>query len=248
MTAPAEPDVPGVQEALEALLASARTARVEVVRLTDEELVVLTDDERRPAPRPWYDALPEQAREVAQSVALRSLAAREVVVPRPLPGGEVQVSVPAGVQAVLTLQRRAPDVLLVQRRTATTSVSHVLQRLPDGTVIEEHVSSGGLHTLSVCPYDLAVEAVVDVVAPQGGALLNGPERPADAALSEGALVSSVLVGRVRDRSPVEDRCSVHAYADRVEVARAGAQAGQLVRRQVDRRGLAESVEHLLRSR
>lgn len=241
-------DRPELLEAVEALLASARSARVEVVRLTDEELVVLTGDERRVAARPWYDALPEQVRETAQSVALRGLAAREVVVPRPLPGGEVQVSVPVGLQAVLTLQRRAPDVLLVQRRTATTSVHHVLHPLPDGSAVEEHVSSGGLHTLSVCPLELAVEAVVEMVDPEGMALLNGPERPADASQLEGAVASSVLVARVRERSPAEDRCSVHAYADRVEVARAGAQPGQLVARQVDRRGLAESVEHLLRLR
>jgi hypothetical protein len=218
--------------AMQELRRRAADGRVVVIALTDEELTALDGPEAdQVAPRPWYDAQDDATRETACVVALRGLAARGIALPsQVLPNGDVNVALPDDVHAALAMRRAASVIVVAHQQVHAGMQARVLYGQGPRVVLEEHVTGGGLHTFSVAPRHEAVDDLVALVDPGGVAGADGPRRTLS--LTEvaagrdglGGLDDSrcvTIFGRIAlgdAGEPVEERVSVYALADRVEVA------------------------------
>jgi hypothetical protein len=233
MTAPQPAGQSLTPAAIAELGERAEGGRVVVIALTDEELTVLDGPQTdQVAPRPWYEQQDEQTRQVACVVALRGLAARGIALPSQVArNGDVTVALPDDVHAALAMRRAASVIVVAHQRVETGMQARVLYGQGPRLVLEEHVSGGGLHTFSVVPLGDAVDDLVTLVDPQGAAgEADAPRRALT--LSElaagqdglgelGDTRCVTVLGRValgRQGEPVEQRVSVYALADRVEVA------------------------------
>lgn len=158
----------------------------ELMRLTDEELIVLD-----PVPTgtlvatPHLDSLPEAQREMAKATAIRTLIAhgtalvtnaeevREAI--RADADQEVAIGLqPTGlVKLVLALRGTAAYLLIAELHAAAgASYAYFYLRGP-GPVLREHVSDGGMHSYAaVRPENLAAE-IRDFLDPLGVAREDG---------------------------------------------------------------------------
>jgi hypothetical protein len=219
--------------AIAELRARAEDGRVVVIALTDEELTALDGPETdQVAPRPWYEEQDEQTRQAACVVALRGLAARGIALPSQVAAnGDVTIALPDDVHAALAMRRAASAIVVAHQRVETGMQARVLYGQGPRLVLEEHVSGGGLHTFSVAPLDDAVDELVALVDPNGTAGdADGPRRTltlGEVAAGQDGLGELgdtrcvTVLGRVvldHHGQPVEQRVSVYALADRVEVA------------------------------
>ncbi len=233
MTAPPTAGQSLTAAAIAELRDRAEAGRVVVIALTDEEITALDGPETdQVAPRPWYDEQDEQTREAACVVALRGLAARGIALPSQVDSnGDVTMSLPDDVHAALAMRRAASVIVVAHQRLETGMQARVLYGQGRRLVLEEHVSGGGLHTFSVAPLDDVVGGLVALVDPEGRAGdADGPRRTLTlrevAAGQDGlgelgdtrcvTVLGKVVLGQ--DGQPVEERVSVYALADRVEVA------------------------------
>ncbi len=219
--------------AIAELRARAEDGRVVVIALTDEELTALDGPETdQVAPRPWYDEQDVQTRHTACVVALRGLAARGIALPSQVAAdGGVTLALPDDVHAALAMRRAASVIVVAHQRVETGMQARVLYGQGQRLVLEEHVSGGGLHRFSVAPLDEAAADLAVLVDPEGRAGdADGPRRTLTlsqvAAGQEGlgelgdtrcvTVLGKVVLGEHGE--PVEERVSVYALADRVEVA------------------------------
>ena len=240
----------------------AEEGRVVVIALTDEELTALDGPEaEQVAPRPWYEEQDDATRETACVVALRGLAARGIALPSEvLPDGSVNVALPDDVHAALAMRRAASVIVVAHQQVERGMQARVLYGQGPRLVLEEHVTGGGLHTFSVAPLDQAVDDLLALVDPEGKAGdADAPPRtltlPEVAAGRDGLGVLNdtrcvTVLGRIAlgaGGEPVEERVSVYALADRVELAGPREQGTQTVLEvgRVSRRRLRARLAELL---
>jgi hypothetical protein len=250
--------------AIAALRERAEGGRVVVIALTDEEVTALDGPEgEQVAPRPWYDEQDEQTRQAACVVALRGLAARGIALPSQVAeDGEVTIALPDDVHAALAMRRAASVIVVAHQRVETGMQARVLYGQGPRVALEEHVSGGGLHTFSVAPLPDAVGDLQALVDPQGAAGdSDGPRRTltrSEVAAGQdglGELGDSrcvTVLGKVvlgPGGEPVEQRVSVYALPDRVELADPRERDGQTVLEvgTVSKATLRARLEALLRS-
>jgi hypothetical protein len=223
------------QAAIAELRERAGGGRMVVIALTDEELTVLDGpDSQQVAPRPWYDQQDEATRQTACVVALRGLAARGIAVASEVsPAGGVTVALPQDVHAALAMRHAASVIVVAHQQTEPGMQARVLYSQGPELVLEEHVSAGGLHTFSLLPIGEAVQRLLELVDPHGVAKTVEPKGPVrtltltEVAAGEDGLGELndtrcvTILGKMsldEDGKPVEERVSVYALADRVELA------------------------------
>ncbi len=156
--------------AVAAVLRRGRDQPALVVSLTDEELLCL-DGDRPPtaAPTPWLDGLSRHERTVAAKAALRSLAAHDHVLLVPEDGGDVRVTVPPALAAVLAMRRCASAVVVAEQRSGDLRRHRVLHVQGEHGVLEEDVNPGGLHRFTSCTLEAALTALRVWCDPAGAA-------------------------------------------------------------------------------
>jgi hypothetical protein len=235
---------PAPATAVASVIARAQRAPVPVVTLTDEELAALDGPRALPvAPQPWLEGQKVSGRMLACQVALRSLAARGIVLPTGLDGGAggdggaLAVALHQDLRAVLAMRRSALGIVLAQRRSGTERQSRMLY-LHEGGVLEEDISAAGLHSLTVLSPARAGERLTSFTDParvagegRGGQLrtvaLTEIATGAGIAGLQGARYVTA-VGRLAASSPAgqheEQRVTVYAHADRVVLAEPAATA------------------------
>ncbi|MDQ1289221.1 MAG: hypothetical protein QG622_2787 [Actinomycetota bacterium] len=240
------------------LLAEAATERVDIAAFTDEELAALDGDRaEHVAPTPWLDALPAEQHELAASIALRGLIARGLVVrlDEHQEGDRTVLSMPDEVLAVLAMRRTAASITIAGQQTSLGQRTRVLYRHADG-LLEENVSTGGLHTFSLAPLPVAADGLAAWCDPQHVAGDDGETSTialADVARGEGipspltaSLVVTVLAGVGPeiddDGDPVQTRVTVYATPDQVHVADPAPEPGHLRIREVSASSLRSAVE------
>ena len=220
------------EAAVAELRGRADEGRVVVIALTDEEISALDGPENaQVAPRPWYDDQDQETRDTACVVALRGLAARGIAVPSEWSAsGTVSVSLPQDVHAALAMRHAASVIVVAHQQVETGMQARVLYGQGPRLVLEEHVTGGGLHTFSVMATEEAVERLMELVDPGGTAAADGGSRTltlTEVAAGEGGLGELndtrcvTILGKMSLGSggePVEERVSVYALADRVELA------------------------------
>lgn len=220
------------------LITRAAAGPVLVITLTDEELAAL--DGAPPgslAPQPWLAALDEPGRLLACQVALRGLAARGLAVPAgPGPGGSATVAIHEDLRAALDLRRTAPAVVTAQRRSGRGLDVRVLH-LHHGGLLEEGISPGGLHTLTVTTPSDAARRLAGFADP-GPAAGDPPTQPpqivplADIAAGPGpsSLTGARYVTTVSRLNrgttpPHEQRLTIYALPGRVRTSELAATGG-----------------------
>lgn len=234
---------PAPATAVASVIARAQRAPVPVVTLTDEELAALDGPRALPvAPQPWLEGQKVSGRMLACQVALRSLAARGIVLPTGLDGGAggdagaLAVALHQDLRAVLAMRRSALGIVLAQRRSGTERQSRMLY-LHEGGVLEEDISAAGLHSLTVLSPARAGERLTSFTDPARVAGEGRGGKPRTVALTEIATAAGIsglqgaryvtAVGRLA-ASPAgqneEQRVTVYAHADRVVLAEPAATA------------------------
>lgn len=227
MTIPVPPG-PAIAAAAETIRARAAGGPVQVVVLTDEELAVLAAEPagQRVAPMPWLDGRDEPARDLALRVALRGLMARGLVTPTDTNG----IAVHSDIAAAIALRHGWRAVVLAERRDAVRAVTRALY-VHDGGVLEETVSPGGLHDLTITAPEAAARRLAGFCDPATAAAEQGGAEPRTVpleAIAAGDLPAEVsdarhvtALGRVErraDEPPAERRATVYALDDRVILA------------------------------
>lgn len=246
-----EPDA--AMESLAALLAQGREERFCALVLTDEELSVLTsEDGDQVAPFPWLAELPARHTEVARTVALRGLVARELVVPTDvdLVSGETDLGVDNMVLAVLGARRAASDIVVAQRRSDAASWFKAVYLQGEHGVIEEDVSPGGVHYFWFSSRERLAKYLMIFCDPLGaaqGASAGTSSREVDLAAvargeasldaeGEARLITTVSTVDHADGG-VADLVTALAFADHVEIARTAPGSDHVSITPVDRDGL-----------
>jgi hypothetical protein len=228
MTIPVPPG-PGTAAAAWALRARAAEGPVQVIVLTDEELAVLAAEPAagpHVAPMPWLDGHDEPARDVALQVALRGLMARGLAAP----GDAGTITVHPEIAAAIAMRHDWRAVVLAERRDAADAVTRALYLHP-GAVLEETVSPGGLHDLTVTAPEVAAGRLAGFCDPAGTAAEQGGDEPRTVPLGDiaaGDLPAEVAearhvtalgyVERRAEEPPAERRATVYALEDRVILA------------------------------
>lgn len=142
-----------------------RTRTLEV--LTDEELAVLTSGPGAVV-TPYFDTVPEAARDAVRSTAFRGLLARGLVdLPDPAGtgAGPTEVLVREDVRSALTLREAARTVVAVAR-TATGSQDFWYAHVVGEVVLLEEVGPDGLHRFALArSADLPELLVAAAIAP-----------------------------------------------------------------------------------
>ncbi|MFN8074054.1 MAG: hypothetical protein U0Q15_01380 [Kineosporiaceae bacterium] len=242
--------------------APARTAPVQVIDLTDEEVAVL--DPRPLGERlvvlPWFDALDAAAQEVAMVTAFRGLAARglasgpdEDAVDRAVAGGGSSAQVPVAldprIAEVMALRRAASRVVVVERTVRDAADTTYLYEGGE-VVLGELVTPAGLHRFTGLAARELGAVVLDVVSTPEWAGGTGPDLvvplgdeqpPAEvlAELAQAHVQSQVLVRRPDDDLDALTLAVVHAGPRALLVGRLALGAGEpLTLRRVTRDGLA----------
>jgi hypothetical protein len=220
------------------LIARARDAVVPVITLTDEELAALDGPEAAPvAPQPWLAGQESSGKLLACRVALRGLAARGIVLPTGHNRGDRRVvAIHQDVRSVLVMRRTAYGLVLAQRRGPLGRDARMLY-LHDGGVLEESISPGGMHALSVAAPAAAAGRLAGFADPENIANTRCDESPQIMALSDIAagtgptrLESARFIttaGRLtQDVSgqPDEQRISIYALTDRLILTEPAADA------------------------
>ncbi|MFI7589542.1 hypothetical protein ACIB24_20950 [Spongisporangium articulatum] len=217
------------------LFERAGAGRVEVVRLTDEELAVLDGPQSdHVAPLPWLSALPETEQETARTVAARSLAVRGVARPSAIDEttGDVVLAVDGDTHAVLAARRSSSGFVIAERRSDQESITHVLYVQGAAGVVDETVNQAGLHVFSAGPTAPAVDALVAFLDPAGVATTDGPAEEVDlGAAASGVLPEAeadvllvavlVVVTAGPDGRAEQRRLTVMTKQDEVRLAEAG---------------------------
>jgi hypothetical protein len=227
--------------AVTSVIARAQLAPVPVITLTDEELAALDGPRALPvAPQPWLEGQKVSGRMLACQVALRSLAARGIVLPAGLDAANAGNAGNAGdggalplhqdLRAVLAMRRSALGIVLAQRRTGAERQSRMLY-LHEGGALEEDISAAGLHGLTVVSSVRAGERLASFTDPARVAGDDRAVRSHTVSLAEiatGADISGLrgarfvtAVGRLftgPDGQSEEQRVTVYAHADRVVLA------------------------------
>lgn len=245
----------------EDLLLRGRSARLEVLSLTDEELLAIDGGVPGVAPLLWIGSKSEAEKELAVTVALRSLAAAGSIVLQAGDGpGAFVLNMPLDARAALQLRRRASAILVAEQRAGPVVRARVLYRQVAQVVLEEDVSPGGLHAFSVASGDTVYESLAAWCNPASRpSPARGPRRVVlgeDAAAltrlgeeSGQASVVSVLSAVRRDEGAAvtERRCMVLAFDDHLELGHADGQrdAKSLTLEWVDRDGLISAVASLM---
>lgn len=205
--------------ATEVLMRPLEEPVVELVSLTDEELVALDGIQHEPlTPVPWLDAntTDEAGRSLATAAAMRSMMARGIVTssavldPRRYEDGSQEparlVAVPE-LQAVAVLRRTADRVLIAERRTERgTSFSFFYVLRLDGTVrvLWEAFDDAGFHLFFLLEGEtlpaqlIAFADPVDGIGDTDGEVAEVPaetfgESPEAARLAAARAVTSILV-------------------------------------------------------
>ncbi|MCW2567227.1 MAG: hypothetical protein JWN54_1324 [Mycobacterium sp.] len=246
---------------IRSLLQRSGPDRTEVVRLTDEEVALLAGpDADELAPLPWLSTVPPEHRETALAVAARNLVVRGMALASPPQDGtgDVSVAVPEDVHAVLAARRAASTVVIAGRRAAGAPSTHILYVQGDDGVVEEHVTSGGLHMFTTGTLEAAIAALVAFVDPDGAAAHDGTAveiELADVAmgsveagpLGESRYVTVVsVVSLSPGAEPAERRLSVYALPERVEVSEPRSDRPALAVCPVGPRSLHAALEKVIR--
>jgi hypothetical protein len=221
--------------AVASLIARAQLTPVPVITLTDEELAALDGPRALPvAPQPWLEGQKVSGRMLACQVALRSLAARGIVLPAGLDAGNATgggaLALHQDLRAVLAMRRSALGIVLAQRRSGAERQSRMLY-LHEGGALEEDISAVGLHGLTVVSSVRAAERLASFADPARVAGDDRAARQTTVSLTEiatGADISGLqgarfvtAVGRLftgPDGQSEEQRVTVYAHADRVVLA------------------------------
>ena len=221
------------------LIARAQLTPVPVITLTDEELAALDGPRALAvAPQPWLEGQKVSGRMLACQVALRSLAARGIVLPTGLDAGNAAdrgaLALHQDLRAVLAMRRSALGIVLAQRRSGAERQSRMLY-LHDGGALEEDISAAGLHGLTVVSSVRAGERLATFTDPARVAGDGRATRARHASrtvsltdIATGADISGLqgarfvtAVGRLYtgpDGQREEQRVTVYAHADRVVLA------------------------------
>lgn len=231
-SAPSMPPGAG-RTAVAGLVARARSAPAPVIALTDEELAGLDGGpQARPvAPQPWLDRQDEGNRELICQVALRGLAARGIVLPDPDPSQRSVVAIHEDLRAVLVMRRSARAIVLAQRHTGTEYHTRMLYLHDDHAVLEDDISAGGLHGLTVMTTATAIQRLAELADPSSAAGRTPAGQPRLAKLADIAAGTGVpgiedaqFVTTVGHLGPgeankaAEQRLTVYALRDRVLLA------------------------------
>jgi hypothetical protein len=223
---------PAPATAVASLIARAQRAPVPVITLTDEELAALDGPRALPvAPQPWLEGQKVSGRMLACQVALRSLAARGIVLPTGFDGaGGGVLALHQDLQAVLGMRRSALGIVLAQRRSGAERQARMLY-LHEGGVLEEDISAVGLHSLTVVSPGRAGERLTSFTDPArvaGDSRSGGSRTVPLTEIATGADISGLrgaryvtAVGRLCDGPEgerEERRLTVYAHASRVVLA------------------------------
>jgi hypothetical protein len=248
------------------LLTGAADRRDEVAAFTDEELVALLGAEEQIAPLLWLDQQPPAQHAMAASVAMRGLIARGLVqrIDDHQEPDKLVLSIPDEVLAVLAMRRSASAILIAERQTNAGKHARVIYQHGELGVLEENVNRGGLHSFSVAPEQLALDALAELADPDDVAeeTVTDPEQQEIAltdfaeggeipAALEKALAVTVIAAvtepPVPGSEPGQDRLTVYCFADHVKVLHRSAESfSRLVLRRVGREDLRTAVGSLLR--
>lgn len=226
-----------------------------LITLTDEELSALDPGDQL-APRPWYDELDEDARELSRQVALRGLMARGIVAGEDAGDDHVRMLLSEPVETMLAI-RQAPAFLVIATRMAGEAAwSRVLYARPEGVAVEEDVDGFGLHAISAGPLGELAVRLAEFCDPHAAAGTDG--EPRELALTEVArgagqevfsrtayLTHLVRVTLGGDGEPAEERLSIYTLEDRVVVSEA-TDHGTLTLCEAGPRTLRERMAGLLR--
>src|ERR1700690_465418 len=222
------------------LIARARDAVLPVITLTDEELAALDGPEGAPvAPQPWLERQESSGKLLACRVALRGLAARGIVLPTGHTREDSRVAaIHQDVRSVLVMRRSAHGFVLAQRRGPRGHDARMLY-LHDGGVLEESISPGGLHALSVAAPAAAAGRLAEFADPENTATASCDKSPQIMALSDVATGTGAAylqsarfittIGRLaQDASgqPDERRISIYALTDRLILTEPAAHASE----------------------
>jgi hypothetical protein len=222
MTIPVPPG-PGTAAAARALRARAAEGPVPVIVLTDEELAMLAGEPAGPriAPMPWLDGHDEPGRDLALQVAARGLLARGLVTL----GDAGTITVHPEIAAAIAMRHDWRAVVLAERRDAADAVTRALYLHP-GAVLEETVSPGGLHDLTVAAPEVAAGRLAGFCDPAGTAADRGGDEPRTVTLggiAAGGLPAEIAgarhvtaLGRLQRRpggQPAQRRLTVYALDD-----------------------------------
>jgi hypothetical protein len=232
--APHSAPAPAQATAVASLIARAQLAPVPVITLTDEELAALDGPRALPvAPQPWLEGQKVSGRMLACQVALRSLAARGLVLPAGLEGGDGgALALHQDLQAVLAMRRSALGIVLAQRRSGAERQSRMLY-LHEGGVLEEDISSAGLHSLTVVSCARAGERLTSYADPTRAAAgaarsertrtvpLTDIATGADISGLQGARYVTAVSRLTAGPQGEEQRITVYAHASRVVLAEPG---------------------------
>lgn len=248
------------------LLTGAAEGRDEVAAFTDEELVALLGaGEEQIAPLLWLDQQPQAQHALAASVAMRGLIARGLVqrIDDHQEPDRLVLSIPDEVLAVLAMRRSASAILIAERQTNAGKHARVVYQHGELGVLEENVNRGGLHTFSVAPEQLALDALAELCDPDSTAedAVADPELQeiALAEFAEGGkipasledalavtVIAAVTEPTVPGSEPKQDRLTVYCFADHVKVLHRSAESfGRLVIRRVSNKDLRTAVGSLL---
>ncbi|WP_277208427.1 hypothetical protein [Isoptericola croceus] len=238
---------------------------VPIVILTDEEVVILDGLEHdQLVPTPWLEAQEGADRSLVGRVALRSLLAREMVLPASVTDGSVRITAHPGITGPLVLRRTAQEILSAERTTSGGkhwAFAYVHDEDGSKVVLEEEISDSGHHAFSVYPFDHLGERWEAFLDPTGVAVMGGKATtiPADALPTQAPelpqlkdAVAVSVVSAVRKGQDFLVNASVYAGPHGVHVLRgegrdaAGGPASYVLQ-EVGPRGLRALPEELVSS-
>ena len=245
------------------LTARAEAEPLPLIALTDEEIAALGAGpaDLGPVPLPWLATKDEAERQLACQVALRGLAARQLVVPFGPDGGRESVALHDDLRSVLAMRHSARAVICALRESDQRMR---LVYLGVTGALEEAISPGGLHGFTVLAHTAVAGRLAAFADPEEAAadvLPNGREAPPRilplAEIAGGAqlpvtgarsvtMVERLVFGDADDEQR-EQRLTVYARkADVVVASPVEADGEQALRfTEVTRAGLRDCVNGLL---
>lgn len=145
------------QEAVDRVLAELEATDepfLQLVTLTDEELVAYSDDPEEATPfGQWYSELTLEQQELAQTAALRTQTANDrFVLTREGPDSDAVPLVPPEVMAVLRL-KKVGVVTLNATRVMEDDIAWLVYHLAEGVWLRELVTRHGYHSFALIKPD-----------------------------------------------------------------------------------------------
>lgn len=171
------------------LLRQGESARTELLRLTDEELAVLTaeTDGGPTVWAPWSEEHADHLESALPSVR-RILLARNNLVPegyaapledREVEGDPARLVPEPRLAGILLLRRSAEQVTVVERSVSIEETFHRSRRYyyhqSPGIALEEYVNPEGVHSFAVLPVPAIGPLLAELIDPHGVAHTDGEE-------------------------------------------------------------------------